>query len=84
MIRKEINFGLQGGLQREAATNLIRCAVTSNSRLLIGRGSREANAKSLLGVLSLGIKEGDAVTLSADGSDEAEAIAALERCLTQA
>ena len=63
MVRKEITFGLQGGLQREAATDLIRCAVTFSSRLLIGKGEREANAKSLLGVLSLGIREGDVITI---------------------
>ena len=84
MVRKEITFGLQGGLQREAATDLIRCAVTFSSRLLIGKGEREANAKSLLGVLSLGIRDGDVITISADGSDGEAAIAALEKCLTQA
>ena len=84
MVRKEITFGLQGGLQREAATDIIRCAVPFSSRLLIGKGEREANAKSLLGVLSLGIREGDVITISADGSDGEAAIAALEKCLTQA
>ena len=74
MVRKEITFGLQGGLQREAATDLIRCAVTFSSRLLIGKGEREANAKSLLGVLSLGITKGKEITIIADGSDEKEAV----------
>ena len=42
-----------------------------------GEGVRKINAKSLLGVLSLGIAKGDIVTLIADGADEDEALAGL-------
>ena len=42
-----------------------------------GDGVRKINAKSLLGVLSLGIAKGDVVTLIADGADEDEALAGL-------
>ncbi len=42
-----------------------------------GDGVRKINAKSLLGVLSLGIAKGDVVTLIADGADEDDALAGL-------
>ena len=49
-----------------------------------GDGVRKINAKSLLGVLSLGIAKGDVVTLIADGTDEDEAEDALDHAMIQA
>lgn len=83
MVRKEITVNLQGGLVYETATGFIQCTTGFRSRLWIGRGNREANAKSLLGMLSLGIKRGDTVHIAAEGPDEDEAIAALEDYLTK-
>ena len=83
MIRREVTIGLPGGLVYESATGFIQCTTGFRSRLWIGQGTREVNAKSLLGMLSLGIKHGDTVTIAADGPDEAEAIAALEKYLTE-
>ena len=82
MIRREVSVGLQGGLVYDTATGFIQRTTGFRSRLWIGQGSREVNAKSLLGMLSLGIRNGDKVTIAADGPDEAEAIASLEKYLT--
>ena len=83
MIRREVTIGLPGGLVYESATGFIQCTTGFRSRLWIGQGTREVNAKSLLGMLSLGVKHGDTVTIAADGPHEAEAIAALEKYLTE-
>ena len=83
MIRKEVTVGLQGGLVYGTATDFIQRTTGFRSRLWIGQGTREVNAKSLLGMLSLGIKKGDTVTIAADGPDEEEAITSLEEYLTK-
>ncbi|MBQ7411597.1 MAG: HPr family phosphocarrier protein, partial [Clostridia bacterium] len=51
------------------------------SSLWIEKDDRRVNAKSLLGVLSMGIVKGTVVTIIADGVDEAEAVAGLEELI---
>ncbi len=65
------------GLHARPATFFIQKANTYKSSIWVEKGDRKVNAKSLLGVLSLGIAKNMTVTLIADGSDEAEALAGL-------
>ena len=65
------------GLHARPATFFIQKANTYKSTIWVEKGDRKVNAKSLLGVLSLGIAKNMTVTLIADGSDEAEALAGL-------
>ena len=62
------------GLHARPATFFIQKANFYKSTILIEKDNRKVNAKSLLGVLSLGIAKGMTVTLSADGQDEDAAI----------
>jgi phosphocarrier protein len=62
------------GLHARPATFFIQKANFYKSTILIEKDNRRVNAKSLLGVLSLGIAKGMTVTLSADGQDEDAAI----------
>ena len=62
------------GLHARPATFFIQKANSYKSTILVEKDDRKVNAKSLLGVLSLGIAQGANVTLIADGSDEAAAI----------
>ncbi|MBP3686449.1 MAG: HPr family phosphocarrier protein [Clostridia bacterium] len=78
MISKEVTVTNSVGLHARPATYFIKEANTYVSSIWVECGDRRANAKSLLGVLSLGIKKDTTVTLIADGSDENEAIAGLE------
>ena len=73
MITKEAVINNQVGLHARPATFFIQKANEFKSSIWIEKDDR-VNAKSLLGVLSLGIVKGTAVTLVADGADEAEAI----------
>ncbi len=77
MISKEVTVTNSVGLHARPATYFIQKANTYRSSLWIERGDRRANAKSLLGVLSLGIVKDSEVKLVADGVDEAEAIEGL-------
>ena len=77
MYMKEAVVNNQVGLHARPATGFIQQTTGFRSRLWIGQGAREVNAKSLLGVLSLGIVKGTSINLIADGPDEKEAVEAL-------
>lgn len=74
MISKEVTVTNSVGLHARPATYFIQKANSYKSSVWVERGDRRANAKSLLGVLSLGIVKGSEVKLVADGVDEVEAI----------
>lgn len=65
------------GLCSRAATYFIETAKQYRSRIWVKKDECIADAKSLLGILSLCVKKGTPITLIADGQDEKEAIDAL-------
>ena len=67
----------ESGLHNRQATFFIQKANEFRSSIWIEVDDRKINAKSLLGVLSLGIVKGTTITLIADGADEKEAVEAL-------
>ena len=77
MFVKEVTVENQVGLHARPATFFIQKANEYKSGIWVEKEDRRVNAKSLLGVLSLGIVKGTAITLIADGADEKEAVAAL-------
>ena len=77
MYTREITVKNEVGLHARPATYFIQKANEFKSRIWVEKEERRVNAKSLLGVLSLGIMKGTTVTLIADGSDEKEAVDAL-------
>ena len=81
MLTKEVSINNQVGLHARPATFFIQKANEFKSNIWIEKDDRKVNAKSLLGVLSLGIVKGTAVKISADGSDEKDAISTLENLI---
>lgn len=77
MYTKEVTINNQVGLHARPATFFIQKANEFKSSIWVEKEERRVNAKSLLGVLSLGIVKGTTVSLIADGSDEKEAVEAL-------
>lgn len=77
MVHKDITVQNQVGLHARPATFFIQKANEFRSSIWVEKEERRANAKSLLGVLSLGITGGTDIRIIADGSDEAEALASL-------
>ena len=77
MYTREITVKNEVGLHARPATNFIQKANEFKSGIWVEKEERRVNAKSLLGVLSLGIMKDTTVTLIADGSDEKEAVDAL-------
>ena len=73
MISKSVTVKNQVGLHARPATFFIQKANEYQSSIWIEKEERKVNAKSLLGVLSLGITKGTEVTIIADGADEEDA-----------
>ena len=78
MVSKTIVVQNQVGLHARPATFFIQKSNEFKSSIWIEKEERKVNAKSLLGVLSLGITKGTQIEIIADGVDEEEAVAALE------
>jgi len=78
MLTREVTINNQVGLHARPATFFIQKANEFKSSIWIEKDDRKVNAKSLLGVLSLGIVKGTSVNLVADGSDEKDALSTLE------
>ncbi len=78
MISKEVKIVNNVGLHARPATFFIQKANSYKSSIWVEREDRRVNAKSLLGVLSLGIVKDMTVTLIADGADEEDAVNGLK------
>ena len=78
MFNKEIVVRCESGLHNRQATYFVQKANEFDCSIWLESGSRKMNAKSLLGIMSLGIVTGAVITLSADGADAEAAVTALE------
>ena len=74
MYTKEITVNNEVGLHARPATYFIQKANEFKCGIWVEKEERRVNAKSLLGVLSLGIVKGTVITLIAEGVDEAAAV----------
>ena len=81
MFNKEVVVRCESGLHNRQATYFVQKANEFESSIWLESDNRKMNAKSLLGIMSLGISNGAKVTLIASGSDEEAAVAALEQLL---
>ena len=81
MISREVVINNTSGLHARPATFFIQKANSDTCSIWIEKEDRKVNAKSLLGVLSLGIAKGMTVTLIADGKDENEALDGLQELI---
>ncbi len=77
MVSREVKICNTVGLHARPATFFIQKANSFRSNVWIEKDERKVDAKSLLGVLSMGVKKDTVVTLTADGPDEQDAVAAL-------
>jgi phosphocarrier protein len=77
MISKDVTVQNNVGLHARPATFFVQKANSYKSSVWIEKGDRRVNAKSLLGVLSLGIAKGTTITILSDGVDEEEVIQGL-------
>jgi len=81
MYSKEVVVRCESGLHNKQATYFVQKANEFESSIWLESGSRRMNAKSLLGIMSLGVVTGTTVTLSASGPDAESAVNALDALL---
>ena len=77
MVSREVKITNSIGLHARPATFFIQRANSFKSSIWVEKDDRKVNAKSLLGVLSLGIAKGMPIVISADGADENDALESL-------
>ncbi len=82
MTSRSVTIQNNVGLHARPATFFIQKANSYRSSIWVEKDDRRVNAKSLLGVLSLGIVQGMSITLLADGPDEKEALEGLATLVT--
>ncbi len=78
MFKKDVVVRCESGLHNKQATYFVQKANEFDCSIWLESGARKMNAKSLLGIMSLGIVTGSTVTLSAMGTDAEAAVNALE------
>ena len=81
MYNKDVVVRCESGLHNKQATYFVQKANEFSCSIWVESGSRKMNAKSLLGIMSLGVVTGTTITLIADGSDAEAAVNALEALL---
>ena len=82
MTKKNILVKLQGGLEARPVALLVQEASKYDSTIYIQSGEKKVNAKSIMGMMSLGLDEGDELVVSADGVDEEVAVDNIEKFLS--
>ncbi|WP_088006909.1 phosphocarrier protein HPr [Indiicoccus explosivorum] len=78
MVEKQYTVAGEEGLHARPASTLVKTASGFSSDIFLQYKEKKVNLKSILGVMSLGIKSGETVTISADGADEQQAMDKLD------
>ncbi len=82
MLKKTIVVGLKSGLEARPAALFVQIASKYESHISILLTDKQVNAKSIMGMMSLGAIKGQEITLLVDGEDEEEAMKALITFIT--
>lgn len=82
MTKKSINIQVKSGLEARPTAVLVQVASQYESTIYLESEGRKVNAKSIMGMMSLGLTYGEELVIIADGVDETEAVSNLETLLT--
>lgn len=82
MIKKPITIQIATGLEARPVAVLVQTASQFDSDIYFEIDNKRVNAKSIMGMMTLGINAGEEVIVSADGKDEQDAIASIEKYLS--
>ena len=82
MIKKPITIQIADGLDARPVAVLVQVASQYESQIYVEIGDKKVNAKSIMGMMTLGLAAGEAVVVSAEGRDEQDAIANIEKYLS--
>ena len=82
MIKKPITVQLANGLEARPVALLVQVARQYESKIYVETENKKVNAKSIMGMMTLGLNAGESVVVSADGTDEQAAIENIEKYLS--
>lgn len=82
MIKKSITIQIADGLEARPTALLVQVASQYESKIYVENGDKKVNAKSIMGMMTLGLSAGESVVVYADGNDERAAIENIEKYLS--
>lgn len=82
MVRKTVTVELASGLEARPVAMLVQLASQHESNIYVEMDSKRVNAKSIMGMMTLGLAAGEQITITAEGSDEDKAITEIEKYLS--
>lgn len=81
MISRDIQVKIKSGLETRPVALLVQVASQYDSKIYVENNSGKFNAKSIMGMMTLGMGAGEDITISADGADESAAMDEIEKYL---
>ncbi len=82
MSRKEVTVQIPGGLEARPIAVLVQVASQYESSVYLEAEGKRVNAKSIMGMMTLGLNAGEKVIIEADGNDEEAAVEGMEKYIT--
>lgn len=82
MLEKSMKVQLRNGLEARPAAILVQVASRHESSIYIETAGKKVNAKSIMGMMGLGLSSGEEIYVTAEGRDEKEAISSIEEFLS--
>ncbi|QQK81536.1 HPr family phosphocarrier protein [Salicibibacter cibi] len=83
MVERDVVVNLKMGLQARPAALFVQEANRFHADINLIKGTHETNAKSIMGVMSLAVRNGTTIRIAADGGDEEEAVKALGQFVSE-
>lgn len=84
MITKNMKIEIQTGLEARPVAVFVQVASQYESSIYVEHNNKRVNAKSIMGMMTLGLPAGEEVIISAEGTDEEEALNGIEKFLASA
>ena len=81
-MKKDVVIQMETGMEARPIALLVQIANQYNSQVYLEMEEKHVNAKSIMGMMSLALINGTTVTINAEGDDEEDVIAAMEKFLT--
>ncbi len=82
MTKQSIKIQLPSGLEARPVALLVQVASQYESNIYVESNEKKVNAKSIMGMMTLGLSSGEEVLVTADGNDEQEALENIEKYLS--
>ena len=81
-MRKDVTISMTDSMESTPIAHLVQLANQFSSRIYFEMDTKKVNAKSIMGMMTLGLNAGESVVVSADGTDEQAAIENIEKYLS--